>query len=267
MPLVIFSHGNSFPASTYSVLTNSLQKRGFTVRFIEKFGHDPRYPVTNNWPHLVQQLADFTAHEVHQWGERACLVGHSLGGILSTMMAAKHPHLARGIVLLDSPVIGGWRAKALRAAKLAGLVGKLSPGAISKRRTQQWPSSDAAFEHFKTKRAFSTWDERCLRDYVQHFEPCANGQVRLAFERHIETQIYDSLPDHLDVLLRKHPLQCPAAFIGGLQSDDLRRTGTKLTERFTQGRMHWVDGTHLYPMQSPETVAALIEGIIANLPR
>ena len=56
---IIFSHGNSFPAGTYKVLFESLRQRGFEVDAVEKFGHDPAYPVTNNWPHLVQQLADF----------------------------------------------------------------------------------------------------------------------------------------------------------------------------------------------------------------
>ncbi len=59
MPPVVFSHGNSFPASTYRVVLDSLRNRGFEVDAIEKFGHDPKYPVTDNWPHLVQQLADF----------------------------------------------------------------------------------------------------------------------------------------------------------------------------------------------------------------
>lgn len=59
LPSVVFSHGNSFPASTYGVVLDSLRGRGFAVDAIEKFGHDPKYPVTDNWPHLVQQLADF----------------------------------------------------------------------------------------------------------------------------------------------------------------------------------------------------------------
>ena len=52
-PLIIFSHGNSFPATTYGVLFQSLRARGFQVAAIEKFGHDPRYPVTSNWPNLA----------------------------------------------------------------------------------------------------------------------------------------------------------------------------------------------------------------------
>ena len=110
-PLIIFSHGNSFPASTYGVLFQSLKARGFQIQAIEKFGHDPRYPVTSNWPNLVQQLADFASHEVEKSGQPAFLVGHSLGGFLSLMCAARHPELGgkkvAGVLLIDSPVLGG----------------------------------------------------------------------------------------------------------------------------------------------------------------
>ncbi len=103
MSLIIFSHANSFPAGTYGVLFKSLRSRGFGVKAVDKFGHDPAYPVSNNWPHLVQQLADFARHEVDKAGEPAFLVGHSLGGFLSLMAAARHPELARGVLLIDSP--------------------------------------------------------------------------------------------------------------------------------------------------------------------
>ncbi|MFM6990489.1 MAG: alpha/beta hydrolase, partial [Rhodoferax sp.] len=58
-PLIVFSHGNSFPVSTYGVMLDAIRARGFRVKAIEKLGHNPRYPVTNNWPHLVQELVDF----------------------------------------------------------------------------------------------------------------------------------------------------------------------------------------------------------------
>ena len=44
MALLVFSHANSFGASTYGVLFRHLKARGFKVRAIERFGHDPRYP-------------------------------------------------------------------------------------------------------------------------------------------------------------------------------------------------------------------------------
>ena len=145
---IIFSHGNSFPASTYKVMLESLRQRGFQVNAVDMYGHDPQYPATNNWPHLVQQLADFA--QAHQGdGQPAFLIGHSLGGILSLMCAARHPDLARGVLLIDSPVIGGWRATTLGLAKRTPLIGSLSPGRVSQKRRNQWPDAQSALESFQ----------------------------------------------------------------------------------------------------------------------
>ena len=262
MALLIFSHGNSFPASTYGVMTASLKKRGFKVESIEKLGHDPAYPVTNNWPHLVTQLTEFSQHTAQKTGESAYLVGHSLGGLLSMLCAAQHPEHIRGVVLLDAPVIGGWKASALAFVKRAGLVGRISPSAVSQRRKDCFADINGAYAHFKSKRAFALWDDNVLRDYVTLGTYARDGKRFLSFKREIETQIYNTLPSNLESVLRRNPLRCPVAFIGGLQSSELRQTGTKLTEQITQGRIQWLDGTHLFPMEKPLAAAAAIEAAI-----
>jgi pimeloyl-ACP methyl ester carboxylesterase len=138
---LVFSHANSFGAGTYGVLFAALKARGFEVAAIDKFGHDPRYPVSNNWPHLVQQLIDFTQQQVDKAGSPVFLVGHSLGGFLSLMAASQAHPLVRGVLLLDSPLVGGWRAQALGLAKRTQLVGSVSPGKLSRKRRQHWSSS------------------------------------------------------------------------------------------------------------------------------
>ena len=276
-PLVIFSHGNSFPASTYGVLLRSLEARGFQVKAIEKFGHDPAYPVTSNWPHLVQQLADFTAQEVLTCGQGAFLVGHSLGGFLSLMCAARHPELGgkalRGVLLLDSPLIGGWRATALGVAKRAKLVGSISPGAISRKRRNLWLGKDEVFAHFRSKKTFARWDDQVLRDYIEHGTHDAPDQSanatenrrHLSFDRNIETAIYNTLPDNLDKIVKQHPLKCPASFIGGRQSTEMKQVGMGLTEKVTKGRIMMLDGSHLFPMEKPIATAAAAEAALLNM--
>lgn len=265
MSLIVFSHANSFPAATYSVLFKLLRNRGFTVRAIDRFGHDERFPVTNNWPHLVQQLHELAEREVQRAGEPAFFVGHSLGGFLSVMAAARHPELARGVLMLDSPLLGGWKATALGAAKRTPLVGSLSPGRISRRRKDRWPSRDAAFEHFRHKKAFARWEPQVLHDYVDLCTRDEGGERVLAFDRDIETAIYDTLPDNLERLLRRHPLRCPAAFIGGCQSEELRQVGLAMTQKVTHGRMMMLDGSHLFPMEKPLATAAAIEASLRSL--
>ncbi|MBS0465694.1 MAG: alpha/beta hydrolase, partial [Proteobacteria bacterium] len=262
MAHIVFSHANSFPAGTYRVLFELLRARGFSVSAVERFGHDARYPVSNNWPQLVQQLADFAAEQQQRQGERAYLVGHSLGGFLSVMAAARHPELARGVLLIDAPLIGGWRASALGVAKQAQVVGSITPGRISRARRNSWASTEEALEHFCRKKAFAQWDPRVLRDYMANGLQEQDGRRVLAFDRDVETRIYNTLPSNLGRLLQAHPLQCPAAFIGGRDSVEMRQVGMAMTQRITQGRVMMLDGTHLFPMEQPQATAAAIEAAL-----
>ena len=262
---IVFAHGNSFPGGTYGVLTRSLQARGFAVQVLDKFGHDPRFPVTDNWPHLVEQLAEFTAAQVRRLGTPAFLVGHSLGGFVSVMLAAQQPELARGVVMLDSPLIGGWRANALGMAKRTQLVGALSPGKVSRARRKQWPDRAAVLEHFRHKRSFAKWDPQVLADYIEHGTRDEQGERVLAFDRDIETRIYNTLPHHLRALLKRHPLRCPVTFIGGRQSQEMKQVGMAMTLAVTQGRTMLLDGSHLFPMEKPLATAAAVEAALRNM--
>lgn len=205
MASIVFSHANSFPASTYRVLFDALRKRA------SRSAPWSATATTNATPsattgRTVQQLADFAAEQQRRTGEPAFLVGHSLGGFLSVMAAARHPELARGVVLIDSPLIGGWRAGALGMAKQAQVVGAVSPGRISRARRNSWASTEEALEHFRRKKAFAHWDPRVLQDYVAHGLQDQDGRRVLSFDRAIETQIYNTLPHNLGRLLQTHPL-------------------------------------------------------------
>ncbi len=262
---IVFSHANSFPAATYRVLFGHLRARGFEVNAVDRYGHDPKYPVTNNWPHLVQHLADFATTQVERLREPVFLVGHSLGGFLSVMAAARHPHLVRGVLLIDSPLIGGWKANVVGVAKRAQVVGSISPGRVSRQRRFSWASNEEALEHFRKKKAFARWDPAVLQDYIRHGLQDHEGKRVLGFDRAVETAIYNTLPHNLGRLLNAHPLQCPAAFIGGRDSDEMKQVGMAMTLRVTEGRTMMLDGSHLFPMEQPLATAAAIEAALLNL--
>jgi pimeloyl-ACP methyl ester carboxylesterase len=185
------------------------------------------------------------------------------------MCAARHPELARGVLLIDSPVLGGWRATTLGLAKRTPLIGALSPGRISQRRRNHWPSIEAALDNFQHKKSFAQWDPQVLRDYVEHGtierNSERNGERYLSFDRDIETAIYNSLPHKLDSLLKRKPLKCPAAFIGGTHSAEMRQAGVELTHQVVKGRIMMLDGSHLFPMEKPLATAAAIEASLLNL--
>ena len=278
-PLVIFSHGNSFPGGTYTQVLNRLIAHGFDVKALDRFGHDPRYPVTSNWPHLVQQLADFVVHAAQGHSGPVFLLGHSLGGFVSLMCAARFPTLAggpiKGVVMLDSPVIGGWKARALALAKHTQMVGHLSPGAVSRKRRNQWPDAQTARAHFEHKRAFACWDPQVLTDFIalgteDVAQPDGSTHRALRFDRDVETAIYNTLPHNLDRLLRQHPLKCPVAFVGGTESAEMKQVGMSMTRKVVRPDLHperlrMVEGTHLFPMERPHETAEVVAEVLTGL--
>ena len=270
-PTLVFGHANGFPAGTYRVLFEAWRAAGWRVLAPARLGHDPGLPPTSNWPHLRDELLRFVAS--HAAGEPVYLVGHSLGGFLGLQAAVREPRRVAGVVLLDSPVIAGWRAHGLHMAKVSGLVRRASPGAVSHRRRQQWPDRAAALAHFAAKPAFARWDRRVLQDYIDAgTEPdpapdAAPGAVRLAFRREVETRIYETLPHHLGPLLRRHPPRCPVAFIGGEDSVEVRRVGLAPTRALVGQRLQWLPGSHLFPMEQPEATAAAVLGLLDDMRR
>lgn len=265
LPTLVFSHANGFPAGTYRELFSVWRAAGYRVEAIERVGHDPRHPVTSNWPHLRDELIGFI--DSLQADGPVYLVGHSLGGFLSLLAACRRPDLARSVVLLDSPVIAGWRAHSVQVVKATGLIKRVSPGKISRRRRQHWPSRDAALQHFAAKSVFARWAPQVLADYIDAgTEPAPEGGVRLRFDRMVETRIYETLPHHLPSVLKRHPPHCPVAFIGGTQSVEVRQVGLAATRALTHGRLAWIEGGHLFPMERPEETAAAVLGRLGERP-
>lgn len=261
-PTLVFSHANGYPAGTYRQLFALWRAAGWRVLAVDQFGHDPRYPVTSNWPRLRDQLIDFIDDKAPTG---AYLVGHSLGGLLSLLAASKRPDLAQGLVMLDSPVITGWRSHTVQVLKRSRLMQRLGPGKVSITRRHEWPSCQAAFDHYAAKALFARWAPGMLADYIAAGTVRRGDQVVLAFDRAIETRIYNTLPHQLGTTLRRHPVRCPVAFVAGTRSAEIRHGGLETVRRLAGERLVWLDGTHLYPMEKPQETADVVLRLLAGM--
>jgi len=261
-PTLVFSHANGFPAGTYRQLFAIWRAAGWRVLAIEQVGHDPAYPVTSNWPRLRDQLIDFIDARAPQG---AWLVGHSLGGLLSLLAASRRPDLARGLVMLDSPVFTGWRSHTVQVLKRSRLIQRLGPGKVSATRRQAWPSRQAALAHFAAKPKFARWAPDVLADYIACGTHREGAEMVLRFTRDVETHIYNTLPHHLGQVLQRHPLRCPVGFIAGTRSIEIRQGGLEGARRLAGERLRWIEGSHLYPMEHPAETAEMVLALLLDM--
>jgi pimeloyl-ACP methyl ester carboxylesterase len=210
--------------------------------------------VSEGWPHLVEQLIDSLEREYR--GTPVLGVGHSLGGYLNFLAAVRRPELFRAIILLDAPLIGALRGRMLGATKRLGIVDRVTPAGATRDRRSRWSSREEAKQHFRSRRLFRHFTEACLDDYVRHGLVRAGGALRLRIDPQVEYQIYRTIPHGMSRHLRA--LRVPAGFIGGEDSDVVRRAGLATTRRrFT---LRKVPGGHLFPFEHPaEAAAAVIE--------
>jgi len=266
-PLIYFSHANSFPAGTYRVLFERLEG-GFRVAAADRYGHDPDFPVTDNWPHLVREAARELAR-ARQGQEPVILVGHSLGGFLSLKLAAADPTAVQAVVMLDSPVLGGWRAGIWRAAKRVGLAARVPPSSIARRRRDCFASGDEAIAHFRRKPAFAQWPDAVLADYVAcGLGPAGPDGARLRFAREVEAEIYCTLPHDLGQTARRLRRAAPAlpiGFIHGTHSAEIRQVGMAGTRALVGPHLRSIEGGHLFPMEQPHATADALLGLLGDM--
>ncbi|MFJ3054915.1 alpha/beta fold hydrolase [Herbaspirillum sp. NPDC087042] len=261
LPILHFAHANSYPAGTYGVFFEQLRQH-YDVRALPVHAHNPRFPVDDGWRKLARELRE----EIERsYTEPVILVGHSMGGILSLMAARRRPELVRCVVLLDSPIVAGWRAHVLRLSKFFKYESRYSPSVASARRRDHWPDLEAAYQHYAAKALFAAWPQQVLRDYVQHgLVPGAGGGVRLRFSRETETAVYRTIPHHLGRLVRQtYPV--PVGFVGGADSVECRLAGLEATRRLVGPHFRQIPGGHLFPMESPAPAAQATHQMIGEL--
>ncbi len=262
---LVFCHANSFPAGTYGVLFEAWRQAGWRVLAPEKLGHDAAYPITNGWRRLRDELIAYIERETGPEPlSPVALVGHSMGGYMSLLVASRKPALVSAVVLLDAPIVSGWRVPAFGLLKASGLIHRGGPGKASARRREHWPTPEAARKHFADKPMFARWDPRVLHDYLHHgFAPGGQGGVTLAFRRDAETRIYNTLPHDVPALLKRHPLRCPVSYVAGRRSAENLQLGLDYVRGLAGPRWQWMQGSHLFPMEKPEETAAAVLAMLA----
>lgn len=251
-PLIVFSHANGFPSGSYRKFFGFLEPHAELLA-IDMYGHDPRFPVNDNWGNLVRELLAFL--ELH--AQRPVIgLGHSMGAMVTFMAAHRAPEKFRGVIMLDPPLVNGFPAYLFQAMKWLGRADDVTPAGKSRNRRSCWPSREAAITELGKKKLFAKFDPQCLSDYVHSATEMRNGEFHLRYLVEKELAIFRTTPSNPWRYLRR--LDVPGVIITGQQSDVAMLAHVARMHRW-HGLQHLVvPGGHLFPLENPAMAAQYV---------
>ncbi len=254
---VFFAHANGFPSATYAKLFAGLAP-AYRVRHLELHGHDPRFPVDDNWGNLVDELI----HHIEAVGEPVWGVGHSLGGVLHYHAALRRADLYRGVVMLDSPLLTLADRLVIRAAKRLGFIDRITPAGRTLGRREAFADLGEARHYFAAKPLFRRFDPDCLDAYLRHGLHSVEEGLRLRFDPATEISIYRSVPHTSPG--RPQQLQVPLAMVRGRHSKVVLSHHAHLIRRIPKGEYLTLAGGHMFPLERPQETAQLLAELFSR---
>jgi pimeloyl-ACP methyl ester carboxylesterase len=257
--IIHFAHANGFPAKTYSKLFSYLEE-DFEINYLEQHAHNPKFPVADGWERLRDELREELEK---RYAQKIIGVGHSLGGVLHLLVAAENPELYKAIILLDAPIISRLSSAGIKFLKKTNLMEKIPLARTTRFRRSFWNTKEEAFEHFRQKEKFVDFDAEVLSDYIEYATTKTEKGMKLLFEPKIEAMIYQTLPDNLPKLRKK--LKVPTVYIGGTKSREARLARLGFMRNNFDFKFHFLEGSHLFPLEKPKETAEIIKEVLKPL--
>ena len=257
-PDLVFLHATGFNALAYRSLLEPLGQR-FRIIALDQRGHGrsqlPAEPAAlRSWDDYVR---DFLTVAEPLWGQAPppVIAGHSMGGAVAAMAAARRPGLADRLVLFD-PVMppDGLRLRLLPLVPQARRIARIPIAAAAQRRRDRFPSRAAAQDSYRGRGAFATWQGAFLNDYVEDgFKDTDAGDVALSCAPGWEAATFAGVRGGVAAALKA--IACPVEILLAARGSAVRIDAEHLRQLKPDLRVETVSGTsHFLPMEVP-TVA------------
>ncbi|MDP3847009.1 MAG: alpha/beta hydrolase [Pseudomonas sp.] len=264
-PLLHFLHGNGFCGRTYEPLLRLLAA-DFDLWLCDVQGHGDsdhggRFHGWNRSAALA--LEAFNAGRGIYGAVPTYAVGHSFGGVLTSLMLAKQPGLFSRAVLLDPVLFTPAMIGVMALSDVVGLYRRNSMASKARTRRRQWPSRQAAFDALHGRGMFKGWTDQALWAYVEHGLKSLEAGVELKCRPSREADIFGSFPKRLWSSLAK--VQIPTQVIYGLQTYPFIATAVA---RWSALSSHvsgqTVAGGHCFMQQDPEDSAQRVAAFLLH---
>jgi lipase len=259
-PLILFAHATGFHGRCWDRIIAEFPGRHCLAVDARGHGRSSKPEPPCHWRAFGRDLAAVAEH----WNIRGAIgVGHSMGGHITTQVAALRPETYRALLLVDPTIFP------------LEYYGTPAPDAhFTMRRRNIWNSPEEMFERFRDRAPFANWRPEILHDYCEYGLLPRNGEYVLACPPAVEASIYLNSKEpgsniYPEVATVQHPVVVMRA--GKTRMQDVfdlsaSPTAPDLASRFAHGREIVLrDASHFIAMESPEKVVEAIREIEAGV--
>lgn len=198
-PLLHFLHGNGYCGRVYTPML-ALLAEDFELWLCDVQGHGDsdhggRFHGWNRSAELAVEA--FEAHRP-MFGDVPCFaLGHSFGGVLSSLILARHPQLFQRAVLLDPVLFSPAMIGVMALSDVVGLAQRSGMAKRARKRRSCWPDRAAAHAALHGRGMFRGWDEAAFAAYIAHALREVDAGVELKCRPSREAEIFGSYPRRL----------------------------------------------------------------------
>lgn len=261
-PLIHFLHGNGFCGRAYEPMLRLLAA-DFDLWLSDAQGHGDSDPglAFAGWNLCAQAAREaFDAHRPAFGDVPVHAVGHSFGGVLTTLMLAQQDQPFTRAVLLDpvlfppAMVLGAQVVHTTRLGRFTGL----ARAALNRR--SHWPDREAARLYLKERGVYRSWAHESLQAFVDHaLRDAEQGGVELKCPPWLEAAIFSSAPQRLWASVRG--IRVPTLLAHGRQTMPFVQQGAQRAVRINHRAIHLeeVEGGHCFMQETPAVAARLVK--------
>ena len=261
---IVFVHANGFNARTYRTILRPLA-RDLRILAPDLRGHGrTRLPLKAEGRRSWRDLRDdINALLDALDGPPVTLAGHSMGGTVSLLAAAKAPRRVRDLVLFDPVMLGPIGVAMAHLPFATAMAAQRAPIAVAAaRRRSVFDSRPEAFKAYQGRGAFKTWPDAMLRDYLADgFIDQLDGTIALACPPGWEAVNYTTHAHDPYAALRKFDGR--VRILRGTRGSTCRvKDIAGFERRYPGATIEKIDGGHFFPMEKPEVVRAALRASV-----
>lgn len=256
---VNFLHANGFCAKMYYPFFKYLADTAkITACDIRGHGDTQSQALTKikHWSIFADDLKEFLEQKATA---PVTGIGHSLGGVITFMAAAKYPHLFNKIILIDPVIFPPAFLSMVRILKIFGLHKHIPVAKGARRRKSEFTSKEEAYIRFNGRGIFAEWPDEFVHSYVDSCVKETDGKAALKCDNEVEAQFFESLPT--DIWKYPAKIKCPVLAVWGENSEMFfNPVAKKLKELIPDYQLRVISGAnHFIPMVKPQELAQVIK--------